>query len=132
MRGWERRGESSSGDGRLGVVRGGQSGVLGDGLGSISPLTSTLVAGAKKVFQNVSEDALDTVSAFPHDANVLTGRDLSRDCTTTNRRADSDSSGAHGLARIRPSPIRCIILSRRCHGKSSIHSELEVCATSSA
>lgn len=66
MRVWKRGEEYSQGDGRFGIIRGGRSGALGDGLGSIadrsiSPLTSTLVAGAKKNFQNVSGDALDKI-----------------------------------------------------------------------
>jgi hypothetical protein len=123
MRGWERRGGSSSGDGRLGVVRGGRSGVLGDGLGSISPLTSTLVAGAMKVFQNVSGDTSHRMSASEYGTNALTGRALSRDCTTANRRADGDSSAAHGLSRIRPSPIapfdtvKCWTIKNAKHGE---------------
>jgi hypothetical protein len=104
MVGWQRVGESSGGgDGRTGLLRGGRSGLGGGGIvgSGVGPLT--LVAGAKKLFQDVSEDTLNGIPAFPHDANALTGRALSHDCTTTNGRPDGSSNGAHGLSR--PSPL---------------------------
>jgi hypothetical protein len=107
--GWQRGGESSREGSGIGPVRGGRSGILGGGIlgggilgggilgggilgggrggiagNGIGPLT--LVAGAKKFFQNVSGDALNGIPAIPHDANPLTGRALPYDCTTTNGR----------------------------------------------
>jgi hypothetical protein len=87
IEGRQREGESSCGDGRIGLVGSGQSGIAGS---VISPLT--LVAGAKKLFQDVSEDAWNEITAFPHDANVLTGRALPHGCTTTNGGPDSSSN----------------------------------------
>lgn len=43
---------------------------------------------------------------------MLTGRALSRGCTTTNRRPDGSSSGAHGLSRIGLSPIEPVDTSK--------------------
>jgi hypothetical protein len=125
MEGWQRGGESSRagrdifGGGRSGIVGGGRSGIVGEGRSgivcggrdgildgsrggiagsNIDPLT--LVAGAKKLFQDVSEDGFGCISAFPPDhANVLTGCSLSHDCTTTNRRPDGSSNAAHDLSR---------------------------------
>jgi hypothetical protein len=117
MEGRQRGGESSFGDGRIGLVGGGQkSGIAGGGLGGIAggglggiagggigPLT--LVEGAKKLFQSVSGDTLNGIPAFPHDADGLTGSALPDDCTTTNRRPDGSSNGPHGLHRTSPSLI---------------------------
>jgi hypothetical protein len=62
--------------------RGGSSSGGGQGPRAIGP--QLLVQGAKKLLQEVSGDALSGMPTFPHDANVLTGRALSHDCTETN------------------------------------------------
>jgi hypothetical protein len=98
-------GESSHGGGRGGIVGGGLGGgIAGNGIGPLS-----LVAGAKKLFQDVSGDALNGIPAFPHDTNVLAGRALPHDCTTTNGRPDGSSNGTHGLSRNSPSLIALVI-----------------------
>jgi hypothetical protein len=124
MEGWQRGGEFSRagrdivgggrsgtvGEGRRGIVGGGRGGILGGSRGGIAgtdigPLT--LVAGAKKLFQDVSEGGFDCISAFPpDDANVLTGCSLSHDCTKTNRRPDGSSNAAHSLSRTSRSLIK--------------------------
>jgi hypothetical protein len=92
MEGWQRRGESSHGGGRIVHARGGRSGIANSGIGPL-----TLVAGTKKLLQDVSENTLNGITEFPQDTNMLTGHALSYDCTTTNRRPDGSSNGAHGL-----------------------------------
>jgi hypothetical protein len=104
MQGWQREGESSREGGRIGLVRGGRSGrrvIVGGGLGGISPLPLALIAGAKKLLQDVSGDVLDGIPApaFSHDTNVLAGRVLPHDCATTNERPDGNSNGAHDVSR---------------------------------
>jgi hypothetical protein len=100
MKGRQRGGELSYGDGRIGLVGGGLGGMAGR---SIGPLT--LVAGVKKLFQDVSGDALKEFATFPHDANVLIGRALPHDRTTTNGRSDRSSDGMQSLSRTCPSLI---------------------------
>jgi hypothetical protein len=87
--------------GRGRTVGGGRSGIAGgggrgSGVGDISPLS--LVAGAKKLFQDVSGDALNVNPTLPHNANVLTGRPLPHDCATADGGPDGSSDGAHGLS----------------------------------
>jgi hypothetical protein len=103
MEGRQRGGESSRGGGRIGLLGAHRSGLGGGGIAGSGFGPLTLVAGAKKLLQDVSEDASNGIPAFPHDTNVLTGRALSHDCTTTNGRPDGGSNGAHGLSRTSPS-----------------------------
>jgi hypothetical protein len=99
MEGWQGGGESSCGDGRIGLGGGGLGGIAS----GIGPLT--LVEGVKKLFQDVSGDALNGIPAFPHDADELTGLALPHDCTTTNRRSDGSRNRPHGRLRTGPSLI---------------------------
>jgi hypothetical protein len=90
MEGWQGIRASPNGGGRVGFVRGGLDGIGGSGIGPL-----TLVAGAKKLFQDVSGDTLNGFPAFPRVANVLAERALPHDCTTTNGRPDGSSNGTH-------------------------------------
>jgi hypothetical protein len=96
-------------EGGMGLGRGRMVGDGGGGIGGgiggsgLGPLS--LVAGAKKLFQDVSGDALNGIPAFLHNANVLIGRTLPHDCTTTNGRPDGNSEGAHDISRTSPSLI---------------------------